>query len=122
MLNKVFSVLMTLLFLLITSHQALILAHFKLNQDFIVQEFCINKSLPELECHGKCHLNKELKQTNNTNPNKLISYKNFDLALVSILEFEVKIPKFRRLQAEVAYKDFEYLEIHLEIFVPPPMA
>ncbi len=26
----------------------------------ITQEFCINKDKPEMECHGKCHLEKEL--------------------------------------------------------------
>lgn len=28
----------------------------------ITQEFCINKDKPEMECNGKCHLEKELKE------------------------------------------------------------
>jgi len=28
--------------------------------DYIKNELCVNKSKPELECNGKCHLKKEL--------------------------------------------------------------
>ncbi|WP_163400479.1 hypothetical protein [Flavobacterium fluviatile] len=57
-MKKVFSITMIILFLLVSFQQALIIVHFKLNQEQIEQEFCINKSKPELQCHGKCHLKK----------------------------------------------------------------
>ncbi len=30
------------------------------NYDYIVNTLCENKDKPEMECNGKCHLNKEL--------------------------------------------------------------
>mgnify|MGYP006206130183 CR=1 FL=1 len=59
-MKKAFSIIMTMLFLLVSFQQALIIVHFKLNQQNIEQEFCVNKAKPELQCHGKCHLKKEL--------------------------------------------------------------
>ena len=37
------------------------IVHFFANQESIAQEFCENLDKPEMECHGKCHLKKELK-------------------------------------------------------------
>lgn len=34
-----------------------------LNQDFITENFCINKDKPELKCKGKCHMKDMLAQT-----------------------------------------------------------
>jgi hypothetical protein len=35
-------------------------AWFSLNQDYLVQKFCINKDRPELGCQGTCYLSKKL--------------------------------------------------------------
>lgn len=36
--------------------------YFKINQDEIAAEFCVNKEKPEMHCNGQCHLNKELEK------------------------------------------------------------
>ena len=33
-----------------------------LNYDYIKEVLCINKDQPQLQCNGKCHLNKQLQQ------------------------------------------------------------
>ena len=38
-----------------------ILAYFELNQQYIIDEFCINKDKVELNCDGQCFLAKKLK-------------------------------------------------------------
>lgn len=43
------------------------LAYFKIYQDEIIAEHCVNKDKPELECNGHCHLKKELEKTDFTN-------------------------------------------------------
>lgn len=43
---------------------AVLYAGFKLNQAEIEQLYCVNKAKPQKKCHGKCHLNKQLKETN----------------------------------------------------------
>lgn len=36
--------------------------NYQINYEYISSVLCINKEKPEVECHGKCHLNKELKK------------------------------------------------------------
>lgn len=36
---------------------------YQLNYEYISTVLCINKAKPELECHGKCHLQDQLKKT-----------------------------------------------------------
>lgn len=33
---------------------------YMVRRDFIIQNLCINKNEPEKQCHGKCHLEKQL--------------------------------------------------------------
>ncbi|MFW5757935.1 MAG: hypothetical protein ACOCYO_04560 [Bacteroidota bacterium] len=39
-----------------------ILIDFKINQDFIAEEHCINKDKPISDCNGKCYLSEQLKK------------------------------------------------------------
>jgi hypothetical protein len=41
-----------------------ILLKWKINQEEIIAERCVNKNAPEKKCHGKCHLKEELKKVN----------------------------------------------------------
>ena len=45
-----------------TSSQLFIYMSFWLNQNFIAQHLCENRDKPELNCHGTCHLKKEIKK------------------------------------------------------------
>ena len=38
--------------------------NYELNQEYITETYCINKDKPELGCNGKCHLAKQLTETN----------------------------------------------------------
>lgn len=35
-------------------------AYFELNIDTIIENYCVNKEKPQLQCNGKCHLAKQL--------------------------------------------------------------
>jgi len=52
-----------------------IIVNFKINQDFIAKVLCVDKDKPESNCHGTCHLSKQLSETDNDDqkkaPNKL---------------------------------------------------
>lgn len=37
---------------------------FKLNQSYIASELCVNRDVPDSDCHGKCYLTKKLQQQN----------------------------------------------------------
>lgn len=45
------------------SWQTFVVIHFYANQDQIEAEHCENKDKPELQCHGKCHLQKQMEKT-----------------------------------------------------------
>ncbi|MCV2485161.1 hypothetical protein OD917_09520 [Flavobacterium sp. SH_e] len=121
-MKKVFSITMTILFLLVSFQQALIVVHFKLNQNAIEKEFCVNKAKPELQCHGKCHLKKELQENEKNSDLELRSIgKKIDIALISNIEFAVFISKEINSNKTSIYKESVLLEPCLEIFVPPPI-
>ena len=49
-----------------TFSQALILAKFYANQDYIAKNLCENRNRPQLHCNGKCCLKKKLDKENAT--------------------------------------------------------
>ena len=44
------------------SSKLIIYFSFKINQEYIAKELCENREIPEMSCHGKCYLVKQLKQ------------------------------------------------------------
>lgn len=38
--------------------------YYQLNIDYIIENYCVNKEKPELQCNGKCHLAKQLAVVN----------------------------------------------------------
>lgn len=112
---------MTMLFLLVAFQQALIIVNFKLNQKEIEKEFCINKDKPERQCHGKCHLKKELQKTDNTDLELTGISKKIDIILITNYDFTVSFPETILYDKVSIYKEFRLVEPYLEIFVPPPI-
>ena len=49
---------------LVLSTQGLLLVQgaYVLRQDFIAEHLCVNRDKPEEDCHGKCHLRKQLER------------------------------------------------------------
>lgn len=43
---------------------AILVAGFKLNQVEVERRHCVNKAQPQKQCHGKCHLSKQLAENN----------------------------------------------------------
>ncbi|MFB9076670.1 hypothetical protein ACFFLS_25690 [Flavobacterium procerum] len=121
-MKRVFSIAMTILFLLVSFQQGLIIVHYKLNQKNIEQEFCVNKAKPEMQCHGKCHLNKELQQSEKNSDLELTGLgKKIDMILISEIEFTCSIIKEINSRKVLIYKEIGQTEPCLEIFVPPPI-
>lgn len=50
------------LVLLQTFSREVLVVDYALNQATITARFCVNKARPMLQCNGKCHLAKQLKQ------------------------------------------------------------
>lgn len=123
--NKILSLFVLVLFSLQILVPISIFVHFKVNQYQIEQQFCVNIEKPELDCHGKCHLSKEIARVNvttkkdkNNNHNTIqiderpVIFSNYNLASVDPLE------KVKNGQ------QFFYVAPHSEYFhlidTPPP--
>lgn len=63
-MKSIFSFSMSLLVLIGTFSDAFVYITFKLNQDKIAEELCINLDEPELMCKGKCFLDEQLIKVN----------------------------------------------------------
>lgn len=44
-----------------------LVVEFTTNNKAFTEKYCANKTKPELKCNGKCHLNKEIKKTSESN-------------------------------------------------------
>mgnify|MGYP001419294501 CR=1 FL=1 len=120
-MKQVFSVLMMILSLLIGFQQAIIVMHFKLNQEAIEKEFCINKHKPETQCHGVCHLKKQLQKSENSEPFSIGIYQRVDMLPISVTKFETRNIIIDIQNYTSIYKAIHYTEPYREIFVPPPI-
>ena len=113
---------MMFLVLLINFQQEVIIVCFKLNQEVIEQKYCINKSKPQLQCHGKCHLKKELQEKENSGSGWVHLSKNMDIIPLSILEFEMEEVSSLNRRIVFFYKDNRYPAPYIEILLPPPIS
>ncbi|WP_159090824.1 hypothetical protein [Aquimarina aquimarini] len=48
--------------------------YYQLNLDYIIENYCVNKERPRLQCNGKCYLMSKLKEKN-TSDNKATSFR-----------------------------------------------
>lgn len=117
----VYSVLLMVLSLLIGFQQAIIIMHFKLNRDAIEQRFCINKNKPELQCHGTCHLKKELQEAEKSGSSAISIYPKIDIFPVLFTTIEVKKLIIDTKSKISIHKEILYTSPYREIFVPPPI-
>ncbi|WP_417875947.1 hypothetical protein [Winogradskyella sediminis] len=109
------------IFLFVVSQQAIVIMNFKLNQKAITEQFCINKAKPELQCNGKCHLTKELQETEHTDSEKRMNTKNFDLVYYQDSEFKISNFNITQIKVKLIYIEFQHSEPYLEVLKPPPL-
>jgi len=119
-MKKVFSILMATLILLITFQRGLIVIHFKLNQDYIEKNYCVNKTKPKLQCHGQCQLKKELQKTSDTNLENLSIYKHIELIPLKINIFKIQKIEFREKLKISFYREDLFIQNFVKRILHPP--
>ncbi len=119
-MKKVFSILMATLILLITFQRGLIVIHFKLNQDYIEKNYCVNKTKPKLQCHGQCQLKKELQKTSDTNLENLSIYKHIELIPLKINIFKIEKIEFRETLKISFYREVLFIQNFVKRILHPP--
>lgn len=124
MLRQLIAYFLVLTTLTATSSRFFIFAGFELNQKYITENLCINKSKPWLHCNGKCYYKKnisqseesEKKQAGKDNSNRLeVSYfqEPFRLCFITPIQLDGKIASFP------AYS-YQYSSRYIETIFRPP--
>ncbi len=104
-----------------TFRQAEVIFGYHLNKSYITENFCVNKTKPEMQCNGKCHLKKELKESEESASKNPVSLKQFNELLLacdnSIADFQK--PAVSVTSIIVTSFDFFYSDPCKDIFHPP---
>ncbi len=100
-----------------------IIAWFNINQDKVVELFCINKNKPEMDCDGKCYLAKKLQKsadaTNETTaPNSKIKHTLEELFFIDNTS-QLTIRAIVRDYSFIAYHSYYSFQFLISVFQPP---
>lgn len=121
MMVRVFSVFLIVLSLFLGFQQAIIVMHFKLNQERIEKAYCVNKNRPGMECHGLCHLRKQLDSQEQSDAANIKNYPRVELFVVSVFEYKIDETEIESAEEIILYQEENYKEPMREIFIPPPI-
>lgn len=96
---------------------------FVINYDAI-QELCVNKNKPELECNGSCHLKKELAKTaQDENPFSAKKTFQTQVEVLFFNQYDWSIAQFPQhnytIEVEDTYKTNYYYLPALDLVKPP---
>ncbi|TYA55928.1 hypothetical protein [Formosa maritima] len=102
-----------------------IIGDFLVNQDFITKTLCIQKDNQQ-GCNGKCHLSKQLSdsnpESNSQTPlqeSKRIALDVFCVSNINV--FETQYIKFKLPQVLITHKSPKIAKAYLDIDTPPPI-
>jgi len=109
------------LFLYSQVYNTSVWVNYELNIDEITEAFCINTDKPELNCHGTCHLKKQLIQTDNKIPSESeTSFYFNEIQLFSGFDFiKINQPLMNTSSHLTQFEDFYSSFSGLDIFHPP---
>jgi len=101
-------------------------ASFLINQDFIATTFCINRDEPIMQCHGKCHLTKLIKENQEEQkdtPNTVKEKEATVIFLSEICKILIVNNSKKRQRQPVFFRNHIFSSSYLkEIFHPPQFA
>lgn len=100
------------------------LLDYAVNYDYIATELCENKSQPQLECNGKCHLKKELGKASENDSSSSTDKKNFptgiDLLFIEkINSFDFNLAIESALKKDILPRDL-YSHFNINLLFRPP--
>jgi len=102
-----------------------IFLNYELRKDFIIQNFCINKDRPELNCDGQCYLAKQLKAAQQQDENeatatfvdKLLAFDCLPSTSELVFDETSFSPETKKLSFD--YKQLNGIGAMQSIFHPP---
>lgn len=123
---RIFAVILLTLFVAQQHSKSIYLTYFLLNRDAIAKENCINKSRPEMQCDGKCHLKKTLKENTpevesqkESNNEELPRFQVKDISLF-FSWFVTEFSEYSRFFSYPADKAIKMIRVLSRVPTPPP--
>lgn len=119
------ALLLVLTFSVGLGYQTFTVAYFYWNRAEIAEQYCVNKDKPRLNCHGKCHLEKQLTGEKNapdnqkTAPPAALSFWLFGVELIVPFQFSFFDATENR---HTIYLTNEPGSTALSLFVPPDLS
>ncbi|MGB1204141.1 MAG: hypothetical protein ACPG5B_00775 [Chitinophagales bacterium] len=121
-MKHLIAILLSCIVLLIATKDMAVYALFKVNQQYVTSQFCVNKDKAEMKCNGKCFLKKQIKENkeNKTNfpsslPEEITNITLFTIAN-SVQTLFVPSQKYKVVSTPQKLSIQGYLR---EIFHPP---
>lgn len=71
---RIYAILLTILMTLPVFSKVVVYFNWKINQDYISKNLCVNKNKPVLKCKGKCQLMMKMKETEPVKETPLRTY------------------------------------------------
>jgi len=118
-MRQVAILLLITIILIQSSINFAIVFYYHLNKDYIAANLCENKDNANIECNGKCYLNKKIKEHQQPMPsvlkeiNKIILYCSFDTFVF------LNVSYFIKKVVHGMYFIHFYKSSFLNIFQPP---
>lgn len=125
-MNQKIAIALTILFILIGLKDVFNVLYFYSNQDYFIKKYCINVTRPEILCHGKCYLSKQLDKSVNDHKKAISLTQLFDhlelkvvpIRLILCVSFVKKLAKEMNWNFDRNLYRSDYCSTH---FHPPPM-
>lgn len=121
MSTYIFALSVTILILFNSTRVSLTYAYYKLDPVGFIETLCINKDKPELQCNGKCHLNKVSKSLDKDQdtPENVVNFKELLLYTIALEKLIFKPKNDLKKQNTSIYKNlYSYNNIN-DCFHPP---
>ncbi|WP_276134812.1 hypothetical protein [Polluticoccus soli] len=122
--------IVAILLLLSLSFQCLVklgvVAWYEVNKSYVSQTLCENRDKPQMRCHGKCYLKKQLAKTGNSedqskNKTEQSSQLTIDFIICDCITLAYVLPA--AMPAENGfYSDFATESVLHSVFHPPAFA
>lgn len=100
-----------------------LIAYYNINIEFIIQELCVNKDKPQLNCKGKCYLKKKLDESNKAETQTSGSLKQLELPVFICNESNFKLAITEEIILQTQFlKDLYALRPNNSFFHPPQLS
>jgi hypothetical protein len=85
-------------------HNTVVWVNYEVNMEEITDLFCENTDKPEMNCHGTCHLKKQIISTDNQNP--VESNTQLYINEIQLFSNSSEQDSFETIEEQVVHKSF----------------